>query len=51
VWILPIAAVSIPFLWPLAARRFAERRPGLHTLLGVVAIVAAVLLAAWEMVR
>lgn len=49
--LLPLAAVAIPFLWPFVGRRFAEKRPGLHTLLGVVAIVAAVLLAASELVR
>ena len=49
--LLPLLAVAIPFLWPLIARRFAERRPGLHTLLGVVTIIAAVLLASWEVVR
>jgi hypothetical protein len=51
VTLMPLVALAVPFLWPLIARRFAEKRPDLHTLLGVVAIVTAVLLASWELVK
>lgn len=49
--LVPILALAIPFLWPVVGRRFAEKRPGVHTLVGVVAIVVVVLLSAWEIVR
>ncbi|MCE9638099.1 MAG: hypothetical protein K8T90_20550 [Planctomycetes bacterium] len=49
--LVPMLAITLPFLWPVVGRRFAERRPGIHTLVGVVAIVVVVLLSAWEIVR
>lgn len=49
--LVPIVAIALPFAWPIVGRKFAEKRPGVHTLVGVVTIVVIVLLAAWEFSR
>lgn len=49
--LLVLATAVLLFAWPFAARRFAERRPLLHGLLGAAVLAAGLVLSFMELMR